>query len=380
LDTRERAPFRLLYDLRWMELGKAGGIEQATYELVQAVSQLDRRNRYRVFAPRSACHEWDFPPGFKVDLHYSDAGGGQAQLRRDTFDLVHSPCGYIHPDLLDVPGVLTINDLQHLEYPQHFSPADWADRENLYRQSAAKAGHILCISEFTRQDVHRKYGIALEKMTTVWVIPARSAWSRIPDTRRIAMLAGMGLSEPYLLFPAHCWPHKNHAKLVEAFKLVKSELPPGLKLVLTGRPFPKDHPAAALVAEHGLQGRVVHLGYRSPLELRALYQGCLALVFPSLFEGFGMPVAEAIIAGKPVLCSNVTALPEVAGDAALFFDPQDAGGIATRMLEIATQPLLRESLAERARRRRGVFSARRSAVRTLAVYQHVAEGLRGSGP
>ena len=187
IDVRKRGPFKVLFDLRWMELGQAGGIEQATYELVSAISQLDRRNAYRIFAPRSACTEWDFPAGFQVKRHYSDpvslqfevarafltnklaAGVGKypvltppmrslAAYHKLDFDMVHSVAGYTDPDMIGFPGVLTINDLQHLHYPQFFSPEDLAKRERLYRESAERAKHIICISEFTRQDVHRQCG------------------------------------------------------------------------------------------------------------------------------------------------------------------------------------------------------------------------------
>lgn len=398
--VRKRRPFKLLYDLRWMELGKAGGIEQATYELVSAVSQLDRRNAYRIFAPRSACAEWDFPKGFRVKRHYSDpvsrqfevAGSFLANKLAESFgmypvktpplrslaayntldfDIVHSVAGYTHPDMIGFPGVLTINDLQHLHYPQFFSQEEYAERERLYRESAERASHIICISEFTRQDVHRQYGIPLEKMSTVWIIPSRNVWQPLSESARAALLAGMQLTGPFFFFPAHCWPHKNHERLVEAFLRVASDLPADVKLVMTGRPFPEDHPAAIMIRDKNLSARVIHLGYRSPLEVRALFQGCLALVFPSLFEGYGMPVAEAIIAGKPVLCSNVTSLPELAGDAALTFDPNSVEEIAQSLLDVATDAALRLELAEAAIRRRPLFSARRSAIQTLSIYQRV---------
>src|SRR6185503_15266227 len=150
-----------------------------------------------------------------------------------------------------------------------------------------------------------------------------------------------------------------------AMGLIASRLPHGMTLILTGRPFPKEHPAAALMGQERLSSRVRHLGYRSPLEIRALFQECTALVFPSLFEGFGMPVAEAIIAGKPVACSNVASLPEIAGDAAVTFNPNDVEEMAARILEIATSPELRASLTAAARRRRPMFSASRSALKTL---------------
>lgn len=402
-------PFKLLYDLRWMELGHAGGIEQATYELISAISQIDRRNSYRVIAPRSACCEWDFPHGFDVQLHYSDhvereteamrsllinglaesfgmapilntAMRNLAQYRKLDFDLVHSVAGYTHPDLIGFPNILTINDLQHIHYPEFFTPQQYEERERLYRESADRASHIICISEFTRQDVHRQYGVPLEKMSTVWIVPSRNVWHPIAESQRDAILGRMGLSSPFLFFPAHCWPHKNHARLVDAFSRVVSRLPSGIKLVLTGRVFPTDHPAAAMIRERGLESRITHLGYRSPLEIRALFQGCMSLVFPSLFEGYGMPVAEAIIAGKPVLCSNVTSLPEIAGDAALTFDPTDVDAIGEALVEITARPELRVSLSAAAIRRRNLFAARRSAIQTMSVYNRVYQELYGVNP
>lgn len=403
---KERKPFKLLFDLRWMELGHAGGIEQATYELVSAIGQIDRRNEYRIFAPRSACCEWTFPAEFKVDTHYSDfatretealrslvvnglaestgahpvlntAMRNLAHYKRLDFDIVHSVAGYTHPDLLGFPGILTINDLQHLHYPEFFTPAQFEERERLYRTSAERASHIICISEFTRQDVHRQYGIPLEKMSTVWIVPSRNVWQAIPPLKRTQLLAGLGITGPYFFFPAHCWPHKNHARLIEAFGHALPKLPREVKLVLTGGAFPPEHPAATKIRELDLGSRVVHLGYRSPLEIRALFQGCMSLVFPSLFEGYGMPVAEAIIAGKPVLCSNVTSLPEIAGDAALTFDPKDTGAITQALVEAATRPELRAELSEAALRRRNLFAARRSAIQTLSIYQRVYQELYG---
>ena len=406
---KARKPFKLLFDLRWMELGHAGGIEQATYELVSAIGQLDHRNEYRALAPRSACCEWSFPSGFKMKMHYSDhvereveamrslltnglaeslgvppilntAMRNLANYRRLDFDMVHSVAGYTHPDLLGFPSILTINDLQHLHHPEFFTPQQYEERERLYRESAERASHIICISEFTRQDVHRQYGVSLEKMSTIWIIPSRNVWQMIVPAARTSILASMGISSPFLFFPAHCWPHKNHARLVDAFSRVLNRLPKDLKLVLTGGSFPVDHPAAAMIHERGLESRIMHLGYRSPLEIRALFQGCMSLVFPSLFEGYGMPVAEAIIAGKPVLCSNITSLPEIAGDAALTFDPGDVDAISEALVEITTSPDLRAALSKAAIGRRNLFAARRSAVQTLSVYNRVYQELYGVSP
>lgn len=397
---KKHRPFKLLYDLRWMELGKAGGVEQATYELLSAISRYDHSNHYRVYAPRSACFEWDFPRGFRYVHHCSDqvekgieaqhaflanrlaeslgkpavlnpAMRSLAAYKKLDFDLVHSVISYTHPDLQAFPGILTINDIQHLHHPQFFSPQEFQEREKLYRESAHRAKHIICISEFTRQDVHLQYGIPLEKMSTVWIVPSRNVWQQLDPAIAASLLNQMGIDGPFMFYPAQCWPHKNHARLVETFRLIAAQLPANLKLIFTGRPFPTDHPAALLIRDLNLERRVVHLGYRSPLEIRALYQNCLLVVFPSLFEGFGMPVAEAIIAGKPVTCSNLTSLPEIAGPAALTFDPTNIHDIGGRILEIVNDPARQSDLTAAALRQRTAFSARASAIKTLAVYQRV---------
>jgi glycosyltransferase involved in cell wall biosynthesis len=321
-----------------------------------------------------------------VHRQYSDPGEPSAERfhaaiaspvpGNPQFDLVHSTCSYINPEMIDFPGILTIQDLQHLHYPEFFSKADLEDRERLYRESASRARHIICSSEFTRRDVHERYGVALEKMTTIWNIPSSAVWRTIPLSRRRRLLGAMGVDGPFLLYPAHCWPHKNHARLLQAVDSIAQRLPTGMKVVLTGNAFPDDHPAASLIRERGLASRVVHLGYRSPLEVRALFQECTALVFPSLFEGFGMPVAEALIAGKAVACSNAASLPEIAGEAAVTFDPRNVEEMSARILEVATQPALRASLEAAACRRRPLFSAGRSVVKTLAVYEYAFRRLR----
>lgn len=401
---RAKRPFRLLCDLRWMKIGAAGGAEQMAHEALAALAHLDRRNHYRLYCPRSTFHEWDFPREFNARGIFSDEqeklsrrlgaaiGNRLAEglglppiltppmrtlgaLQRMDFDLVHSMIGYIHPDLAAFPNILSALDLQHLYHHDFFTPEEWKERDRLYRASVASARHIICISENTRQDLHRHYHVPLDKMTTIWIIPSRQMWRVLPDTTREALLDRMGVRAPFLFFPAHSWPHKNHARLLEAFALIRPELPANMTLVFTGRPFSADHPARQIIAKLGIDRDVLHLGYRSPLEMQALFHGCFMLVFPSLFEGFGMPVAEAMIAGKPVACSNRTSLPEIAGDAALTFDPTDVNEIGARILAIANDPKCYSDLAGASRRRRPLFSSRMSAIKTLAVYQRVYEEL-----
>lgn len=404
--VRRHQKFRLLYDLRWMEIGRSGGTEQMTHELLNAISRLDHRNQYTAYVPRSTFNEWNLDPAFNLRPVFCDEG----MLRRERvvsrltnrlaetegrlpvltpemrtlrayhrldFDLAHATCGYVHPDLSQFPQILTVHDLQHVAHPQFFGRQEWQERDRLYRNSVNRALHVIAISEYTRQHLHRHYGTPLEKITTIWNIPSRHVWTPLDDASRRRVLATLGLADPFLFFPAHDWPHKNHARLVEAFALVLPDLPRHLRLVFTGRPFPADHPVRQLMQQPRLQGRVLHLGYRSPLEMKAMFYGCELLVFPSLFEGFGMPVAEAIIAGKPVICSNTTSLPEIAGDAAHTFDPEDVRAIGASLLLCLNDPAYRASLTAAAARRKAVFSARTSAVKTLALYRRIFDSIYG---
>ncbi len=402
--TRKKRPFRLLCDLRWMKIGTAGGAEQMAHESLAAVARLDHRNHYRIHCPRATFHEWNFPREFRVRGYFTDESAKASErlgaavgnrlaeglglppiltpplrtlgaLHRMDFDLVHSMIGYIHHDLAAFPNILSALDLQHLYHPEFFAPAEVKERDQLYRESVARARHIICISENTRQDLHRHYHVPLAKMTTIWIIPSRQVWQVLPASTRETLLLGMGVKDQFLFFPAHSWPHKNHARLLEAFALIRSQLPANMKMVFTGKPFSPDHPARETISKLGIAKDVLHLGYRSPLEMQALFQGCFMLVFPSLFEGFGMPVAEAIIAGKPVVCSNRTSLPEIAGDAALTFDPTDVNDMGSRILAVASDPNCYSNLAAASRRRRPLFSSRMSAIKTLAVYHRVYEEL-----
>lgn len=399
VQRKRQRPFKILFDLRWMSIGHAGGIEQMAYELVDALAHLDTENTYRLHGPRRTFLEWDLPPNFRRGARFSDKLERRAEAlfagtvnglatslghppllnpemralrhwRRLDFDLVHSLNNVIQPDLRSFPNILTGIDLQHVHHPEFFSPEDWRVREETYRASVQAARHIVPISEFTRQDLHRSYGVPLEKMTTVGLIPSRSAWLPLPPREARRHWQKLGVEEGrYFLYPAHSWPHKNHARLVRAFAQAAPELPAGFQLVLTGRPFESDHPARQLSADLGPGVRVRHLGYCTPLEMRALYAGAAGLVFPSLFEGFGLPVAEAIIAGCPVACAHSTSLPEIAGPAALLFDPLDPAAISQALIQLATDSGLRAELLAEGRSRRDLFTPEASARKMLSVYR-----------
>ena len=288
-------------------------------------------------------------------------------LRQVAADLLFCPfTGILFFDP-SVPVVSLVHDLQYLCYPEFFPPEVRQERDRHFRQVCRLSGRLICVSEFTRASVLENSGLPPER---VIAIPS-SPQHRLPAPAP-AVPARLGLTPGrYLLYPANFWRHKNHELLLTAFGIYRAAHPSSdLKLVLTGAPGePRDQLLAA-TRRMGLAESVVFPGYLPDDEFAALLTGCAAMLFPSLFEGFGMPVLEAMAAGVPVLCSNRTSLPEVAGDAALLFDPRRPAEIAGAIARLEADPQLRRTLAEKGRRHlRSLPGPAQMAARYLQVFE-----------
>ncbi|HEY2943210.1 MAG TPA: glycosyltransferase family 1 protein, partial [Vicinamibacteria bacterium] len=189
-------------------------------------------------------------------------------------------------------------------------------------------------------------------------------------------LAALGLEPGYLFFPAHTWPHKNHRAAVEALRLLRDRHGLRMRLVCSGNPRQAQPALDAQIAAAGLEAQVRFLGYCPPADMPSLYRGAAALVFPSLFEGFGMPVLEAMASGCPVVCANRTSLPEVAGDAALLVDPEDHEALAEALRRVSTDADLRADLRARGLAHAARFSWRRHVQEVASVFARVREDAR----
>ena len=213
-------------------------------------------------------------------------------------DAVHYPLTIRIPPL-SVPSAITLHDVQHLDLPQLFSRGERAFRSLAYHRSARSARVVIVPSAFVRDRAVELLGLAPAKIRVI---------HHGIDHERFS--PGDCAREPFLLYPARPWPHKNHERLYEAFALLRRERPE-LRLVLTGGGHAGETPDG-----------VEALGNVSLDELVSLYRRAAALVFPSLYEGFGLPPLEAMACGCPVACSNAASLPEVCGDAARYFSPE----------------------------------------------------------
>lgn len=319
----------------------------------------------------------------------------KALLERLGVDILFCPFSaptYSEPG---VPTVCTFYDLQYKIYPEFFSQEDVAGRDQTFINMCRKADHIAAISDYSRDMAIGYGGLDPNNISTIYLrMGARFERDGGGETlRRQDVLGRYGLlSGEYLIYPANFWQHKNHEMLLTAFGLLRRELgdgQPSPKLVLTGAPCERSEWLGRAAEAMGLGGSVILPGYLDDADLAILIGESRGMVFPSLFEGFGLPVIEAMALGVPVACSDTTSLPEVAGKAALLFDPRDPDAIARAMGRIWSDADLRADLVAAGRERAAVFmDTDRMADEYWAAFEHVmarrvlrdrVEGVHGDG-
>ncbi len=251
-----------------------------------------------------------------------------------------------------VPVVSIIYDLQYHYYPQFFSEEDRRCRERNFSETSRLANKLICISEYVRKTVLQNSNLEPDRAISIPIqLFHRLKKPSAQDVDSILQRLGLGGNE-FLLYPANFWAHKNHRMLVTAFVMYRARHPESnLRLVCTGALDNEKKVLQEAVCRMGQKDWIVLPGFLTEEEFTAIFASCLALVFPSLYEGFGMPVLEAMALEKPVICSNVTSLPEVAGDAVFYVDPRKPREIANAIERIATDKGLRKRLIDKGRRR-----------------------------
>lgn len=289
------------------------------------------------------------------------------------------------PDVLFVPAhvlplihprasVVTVHDLGYLFYPEAHKPADRRYLDWSTRWNAHQAAVVLADSQATKADLVRAYGAPEDKIQVVYLGRDESLKQVTNPLRLAAVRARYDLAQRYLLYVGTLQPRKNLARVVQAFERIcgRPELA-GVQLVLAGKQGWLYESLFAQVAAQGLEERVIFPGYIPDEDLPALLSAATAFVFPSLYEGFGIPVLEAGGCGVPVITSNTSSLPEVAGDAALLVDPLDVDAIADAMYRLVTDPELTAELRRRGHENVKRFSWEKCARETLAVLESVVQ-------
>ncbi len=293
------------------------------------------------------------------------------QVAEDKPDLLHVQ--YTGPLFTRIPLVVSLHDVSYLEHPEYFRWLRSTQLTVTVKRTVERAARILTPSEFSKRAIVRHYGIEDERVV---VVPnAVSNWFRPldRDTARAAIERRLGVKGPFVLTVGDLQPRKNHLGLLRAFEDVM-RAHPKLKhrLLFVGKetwytPKLRDAVKASSVAD-----RVVFTGFVDDADLVTFYNACDLFVYPSFYEGFGLPILEAMACGRAVACSNTTAMPEVADSAGLLFDPANTGEIARAMTDILLDPELQARMERLGHQRAASFSWQRSAAQTLNVYYEVA--------
>lgn len=271
----------------------------------------------------------------------------------------------------EVPCIYTPYDLQHLHLPEMFARRDLRRKAITYPYFCEAAKAIVAISRHGKEDLVRTLHVPAEKVRVIPLAPAIDTSPDLDPAATETLRHGLGLPPAFALYPAQTWPHKNHLVLLEALARLRDREGLPVPAVFTGHQNAFLATLERRVADLGLAGQVAFTGFLGPSELKAVYRMARLVVFPSRFEGFGMPVVEAFRLGVPVACSNATSLPEVAGGAALLFDPGDPDAAAVAIRRLWTDEALRAELVRRGRDRVRQFSWDEVARRCRALYRLV---------
>jgi glycosyltransferase involved in cell wall biosynthesis len=357
--------------------GKVGGSETYIRNLVQSLLKLDREITYVIFINKESIGIFqELAPRLIIVPCPIQATNRPIrilweqlilpfQLRGRKIDVLLS-AGMTAPFFSPVPSVLAIYDLQHVNQPQNFSRLFLFFLKTILYLSAKSADRIMTISEQVKKDIIKYYKIGPEKISVAHLAVNHELFFPKGCNNLSSTRTKYGLPERYILYAAALLPHKNHARLLRSFRDIVKEIP-GIKLVLTGA-WDKGHDMiAGLISELGLQKDVIMLGWIPFEDIPLVYRGAAIFAFPSLHEGFGLPILEAMASGVPVVCSRIEPLVEIAGDAAQLVDPYDQADITRGILSVFRDTTLRLQLIEAGILRAKTFTWERTAIKTLSL-------------
>ena len=368
-----------------MDARRVGDFGIGTYirNLVRALARLDNANQYTLIAPSPDVPEFsDLPSNFEIAVYAKQSRPGFAQagftwfLSRFPADLFHIPLNAV-PMWMPKPYLVTIHDMSTLLFSNQ---KGYRSSLRLFylRRGLARADRVLAVSSATRRDVESVLQIPASRIQVVHNAPdpnfRQSSGKTEAEVQRV--LDRYRIHYPFLLYVGRTNPQKNIPRLVEAFAVLRGELQEhsryqDLRLIIIGDEISR-HPALRqAVIQSRVEDSVRFLGFVPIETLRAFYQAASAFVFPSLYEGFGLPPLEAMACGTPVVCSHVSSLPEVVGDAALIVNPENVFDIARGMREVLLNDTLREELIESGLEQARQFSWERTAEQVLQNYEEM---------
>jgi glycosyltransferase involved in cell wall biosynthesis len=362
------------------------GVGYYAKHLVHALAGIDAENDYLLYGIFYDCYPegWKkaaIPKSLNFRLHQKNSLSWLVRKRWENagrykekllggIDLLHSTA-FTMPLVSHLQVIVTIHDLSFFVYPQHHTEANYQFVTRNVHRAARRASFIIADSESTKRDIMRFLHVPEERIEVIYLAATEALGEkRSPDS--ITQIKNRyGINKPYFLAVGSMEPRKNLTSALIAFKALKETKKIDYQFVISGGKGWKNEAFYHLVKKLSIDEHLVLTGYVPEEDLPALYQGADVFIYPSLYEGFGLPVLEAMVSGVPVITSNTSSLPEVAGDAALIVNPTEVFELYEAMEALATKPQLRETLKNKGLERSKIFTWEETARRTLEIYQRV---------
>jgi glycosyltransferase involved in cell wall biosynthesis len=347
-----------------------GGLKQYAIALFNWLLENDSDNEYVLFYCKHNIAELDK----LVSSRWRPSAvliGDQREIAAHfkSLDVYFCPFGALWPRPVPVPSVVTLVDIQEVFYPQFFSPMDLFNRAYHFSSSTRAADRVVTISGFSKDTIAKYHDIDPSKIVVAYLCadPSYLAGADSP----MLQVTTVPLSR-FVFFPANRWQHKNHDVLLRALRIL-CDRGEETHAVFTGFDMPGGYPVLEKATEYSVRNFVHIVGYVNVEQMRYLYRTAEMLIFPSLFEGFGMPPVEAMATGCPAVVSRATCLPEICGDAAEYFDPHSPESLVDAICRIRHDAALREQLVARGKVRAGQFSAERMAEAHIRAFREAVE-------
>lgn len=369
-------------DIRSLSIFNKAGIYQYTYNLVSSLLAIDSHNDYILFS--AFLHGKGFRGDGRIKSKFVRRFPGRFLdliLERHPIpiewiigklDIFHGPCYFI-PNSLRCKLIVTIHDLMFFRYPEFLRPEWVVSLKKRIYASSKRADAVIAVSNFTKREITELLNIPEER---IWVIynGIASNFRPVNDKAKIEeMKSKYGVKSPYLLFVGNIEPKKNIETLIRAYVELRNSTIYKYSLLVVGKKAWHFPTVWHTVKQLNVEKDVIFLDIVDSDDLPYLYSGAEVFIFPSLFEGFGIPVIEAMACGTPVVASNLTSLPEIAGDAAVLVDPLNVEEITGAIYNVLSNSELRRQLVKKGLERAKDFSWEKTARETLALYKELGE-------
>lgn len=379
---------RIGIDARFFGGEQSKGLGRYTQKLLDYLFRLDHTNHYVVFVPEAMVQRWPYPHPNVTVVAAPYAWYSLAEqffmpllLRRHKLDLVHFPHFNV-PLFYRGPFVVTIHDLIISRFPTErattLGPMMYQFKQFAYnrviRHAAFGAQHIITVSEYSKHDLMDFFSLPAERISVMYeAVDEFGPWPN--DDQVTATLQRYGIKAPYLLYVGNAYPHKNLASLVLTMQQLKKQGNP-LRCVLVGKPDYFYDRLQQYAWSKDVEDVIQFIGFVPDRDLPSIYRGAFAYLFPSRYEGFGLPPLEAMLYGTPVISARTSCLPEVLDDAVLYFEQDDISGIIIQIQRLQADTALRLDLIERGRKQVARYSWERMAKQTLAAYEKIFAKLK----